>query len=228
MNSTDLVIMAGGEGRRLAPLTNILPKPLLWVDGKTILERIVEFFRWHGLGGNVYVIVKYKSDLIRSYVKQIGLKVELVEEDEYMGTAGGLSLIGDKLSSNFFMTNCDVLVEFDVQDALRGHIEGRYDMTIMSFMKEVAVPYGIFEFDDEGDICDFIEKPNMQLWANAGVYLMGHRVFDFLKPGRKNMDELFYDMMNTGTNVRVLPLPDGGFKDIGEFQYYREVLDKIC
>ncbi len=227
MNTTDLVIMAGGEGRRLAPLTNIIPKPLLWVDGKTILERVVEFFRWHGLGGTVYVIVKYKSELIRSYCEQIKLDVQLIEEEEYMGTAGGLSLVRERLSDNFILSNCDVLVDFDVKQVFSQHVREQRDMTILSFEKAVSVPYGIFEFDDDGNLEDFLEKPTINLWANAGVYIMARNVFSFLGPGRVGMDELFYNMINTGSNLQVVPLQEGGFKDIGEFQYYREVLSQL-
>jgi NDP-sugar pyrophosphorylase family protein len=222
--------MAGGEGRRLEPFTKIVPKPLLYVDGKSMLERVVEFFREQGVG-KIYLLTKYKADLIKAFVELSKIKdIEIVVEDEPLGTAGGLALIGDRLSSQFFVSNCDVLIDVDLRAFKDFCDEGEgADMGIVSFQKSVRVPYGIFEFDDAGDICDFLEKPTIQLWANAGVYLMTHRVFDFIKPGvAMGMDELFYSMLNSGSNVKVVPVDGAAFHDIGEFQYYKKVMEELC
>ena len=225
----DLVIMAGGEGRRLDPLTRIVPKPLLYMEDKTMLEHVIEFFRAQGVG-KVYIITKYKSDLIKSFIQCSGLKdIEVIVEDEPLGTAGGLSLIGDRLSSLFFVSNCDVLVDVDLKAFKDNCEEDKVDMGIIAFSKAVRVPYGIFEFDDDGELSDFLEKPNIQLWANAGVYLMTHKVFEYIRPGvRMGMDELFYNMINSGSHIRVVPVDGGSFKDIGEFQYYKKVLEELC
>jgi len=227
MNNIDLVIMAGGEGTRLHPFTKIVPKVLLYVDGKSMLEHTIDFFRGQGIG-KVYLLTKYKSDLVRAYIDYVGIDdIEIVEEETPMGTAGGLSLIGDRLSSRFFVSNCDMMVDVDLKELVDGHTQDGINMSIVSFNKPVSVPYGIFEFDDEGEIIDFLEKPTIQLWANAGVYLMDHSVFEYIKPGRMNMDELFHAMLNSGSNVRVVPIGENSFKDIGEFQYYKKVLEEM-
>lgn len=229
MRDFDLVIMAGGQGRRLEPFTKVVPKPLLYVDGKSMLEHVIAFFRSFGVG-RVYLLTKYKADLIKAYVACAGIEdIEVVIEDEPMGTAGGLSMIGDRLSSRFFVSNCDVLVNVDLRKFAAICGESGADLGIVSFNKPVRVPYGIFEFDDDGEIIDFLEKPTIQLWANAGVYLMNHRVFDFVKQGvHMDMNELFYSMLNSGSTIHIMPIEDGAFHDIGEFQYYKKVLEELC
>lgn len=225
----DLVIMAGGEGQRLRPLTHIVPKPLLWIEpGISIVERLISFFRSQGVG-RVYLIVKYKADLIRAFFQQNNLPdIEIIEEPEPMGTIGGLSLIGDRLSSKFWVTNCDILVDFDLSSVEKVHQEEGVDLTIISFEKKVDVPYGVFEFGEEGAICDFLEKPTICLWANSGVYLFSHRVLSMIPEGeRLNMDELFYAILKAeDMKANVFPVEENCFSDIGNFEAYKSILEK--
>lgn len=226
----DLVIIAGGEGQRLRPLTYIVPKPLLWVEpGVSIIEKVISSFRAVGIG-KVFVIVKYKAELMRAFFSQLELSdVEIIEESDYMGTIGGLGLIGDRLSSFFWVTNCDILVDFNFQQAQQQHIDDQLDLSIISFEKKVSVPYGVFEFAEDGSICDFLEKPKICLWANSGVYLFSHSVLPYIKKGEPmNMDELFYTLLKSeGVKINVFPVEEECFTDIGEFDAYKKILEKI-
>ena len=228
MSTVDLVIMAGGEGRRLEPFTKVVPKPLLYVDGQSILERTIQFFRAQGFAQRVFILTWYKSELIQAYINVSGLShVELVVEDEPLGTIGGIGLLRDRLSPTFFVSNCDIVIETDLNELMKNFREKQLDLSMCAFSKPIAVPYGIFEFDDDGYVTNLVEKPTIKLWANAGVYLMSRRVFEYITPGqRMNMDELFYSMMNSDMNLDVFPLD--GFHDIGEFQYYKKVLEELC
>lgn len=230
MQSIDLVIMAGGEGRRLEPFTKIVPKPLLYVEGESLLLRTIKYFRSQGIGEKVYLLTCYKTDLIQSYLDHAKIEnVEIIVEKEPLGTIGGISFIEDRLSHPFVVSNCDIVLKVEIKDFLNNFIESKKDWASMGFNKSVAVPYGIFEFDDTGLITNLIEKPTIKLFANAGVYFMTHRVFDYIRYGQKvNIDELFFNMMNSGDGMQVYPIDETAFYDIGEFKYYKRVLEELC
>ena len=126
-----IVIMAGGLGSRLKPITNVLPKPLIPLGGKTILEDIFNRFSNHGCD-TFYISVNYKADLIEYYIKNLNLpyNIHFFKEQMPLGTAGSLSLLKDKISETFFVSNCDILIEQDYSHILDYHRSNNNEITI--------------------------------------------------------------------------------------------------
>lgn len=224
----DLVIMAGGEGRRLQPLTNIVPKPLLTVGSdQTILEKIILFFS-KKVTGKIYILAKYKINLIRAFLDIQKFKnVVLVEEPEFMGTVGGIRLISDKLSDNFFVSNCDILVDIDLDLLVSQHVN-KYDLSAVAFQKNVELPYGIFQFDPEGSMVNFLEKPTVCLYANAGVYMMSKNIFSYFSTDKLGMDELIFNVLAQKKEINIYPISEECFHDIGQLPEYKKTLEGLC
>ena len=147
-----VVIMAGGEGTRLRPLTNVIPKPLVPIGEKTMIETIIDNFNKYNCF-KFYISVNYKSDLIRYYLeKNVSDNIQLnyFEEDHPLGTAGSLTLLQGKINETFFVSNCDILVEDDYYEILKYHRENNNELTVVAAVKNFSIPYGTIETGEEG------------------------------------------------------------------------------
>ena len=174
-----VVIMAGGLGTRLRPLTNVLPKPLLPIGEKTIIENIMQRFSEHGC--NEFIIsLNYKSDFIKHYIEMIKLKHNLnyVVEKKAMGTAGSLNLIKKHINSTFFVSNCDILIDEDYSEVLKYHNENGNDITIISALKNYMLPYGSIRTKSNGVLSSIDEKPNITFQVNTGMYILERHVLE--------------------------------------------------
>jgi NDP-sugar pyrophosphorylase family protein len=227
MNNLSLIIMAGGEGTRLRPLTRILPKPLLCIDNETIIEKIIDNFKASGIG-KIYLITKYLSELIILYCEKKKLEVDIIKENEYKGTIGGLKLLENNISDQFFISNCDIIANCNYEDVLKKHNENDCILTVITFEKNISVPYGIFEFTNEGKLLDIKEKPDVILYANAGIYLMNKRILSYINNNENvGMDVLITRLIDNKENIYVYPIKESDYYDIGEFQEYKKVLEKL-
>ncbi len=168
-----LVIMAGGKGTRLKPYTDILPKPLIPIEEKTITEYIMENFAKYGCK-DVTMIVNYKKDFIKAYFNdsEVGKDIRFIEELEYMGTGGGLKLLKDCITGTFFMSNCDILVDADYAEILQYHRMAGNIITLVCAGKKFQVPYGTIHLDESGQIAGLQEKPEFEYHVNTGLYLI--------------------------------------------------------
>jgi len=148
---TPVVIMAGGKGSRLDPFTRILPKPLLPVGNKTILETIIDKFLPHQIG-HFYLTVNYKSIVIKSYFDDLNPPYSLtyIEEDIPLGTAGALKFLESKVTKPFILTNCDILIDADYSDLVDYHNKEKNDITIVASLKHYNIHYGICEIENGG------------------------------------------------------------------------------
>ena len=137
-----LVIMAGGKGTRLYPYTKILPKPLIPIGEETITEKIINSFTRFGCK-RVIMILNYKANMIKSYMDDVkkDYDIEYVEEEEFLGTAGGLKLIRNKVDSRFFLSNCDILVDADFSSIVRNHVKSNNKITFVCSMKNIIIYY---------------------------------------------------------------------------------------
>lgn len=147
-----VVIMAGGEGTRLKPITNIIPKPLIPLGEKPILEWIIDSFNEVGVK-NFYLTVNYKQDMIRSYFANHphrDYSLNYFEENKPLGTAGSLHLLKGKLKETFFVTNCDILIKDDYSEMLKYHKSNGNELTAVSAVKHFKIPYGTLEFGENG------------------------------------------------------------------------------
>ena len=168
-----LVIMAGGKGTRLKPYTDILPKPLIPIGDKTITEHIMDRFAEYDCK-EVTMIVNYKKDFIKAYFKDVNTesKITFVEEEEYLGTGGGLRLLLDRLNSTFFMSNCDILIDADYDKMLQYHQTQGNLITMVCARRQFDIPYGTIQTDDEGLVTKLVEKPGFEYKINTGFYLI--------------------------------------------------------
>ena len=224
-NDTPVVIMAGGLGSRLAPFTKILPKPLLPIGDRTILEQIIETFTKQGFW-NFFIIVNYKRELMKAYFAEMDLPYQLtfIDEMQALGTAGGLCYLRDQINGAFILSNADVLLEIDYVNALAFHKAKDAVASIITVTSFTSVPYGVVEFDESDIVREVREKPNIKHNIVSGMYIFSNKIFDYIAPYTPlNMDKLLNMVMKTEGLVTAYK-SNGLLHDMGEFQEYRKFL----
>ena len=223
------VVMAGGEGTRLRPLTSNQPKPMVPIVGKPCMEHIVELLRDHGFE-DVIVTVAFLPQAIRSHFgdgESLGINVEYSVEESPLGTAGSVRLAADKLDDTFLVISGDALCDFDLGQLVKFHEQRGAAVTIGLKSVENPLEFGIVVTDDDGRIERFLEKPSWgQVFSdtiNTGVYVLEPEVlqhvptdrpFDFSK-------ELFPLLLEMGRPLYGLPM-EGYWQDIGNLDQYRQ------
>ena len=223
-----VVLMAGGLGRRLKPMTDECPKPLLKVGNKPILENILENFRENGFS-RFYISVNYMSDMIEEYFgdgSRWGVEIKYLYEDKKLGTAGAISLIKEKHSEPMFVMNGDLLTKVNFQQMLDFHIEHKADVTMGIREFDFQVPYGVVKRDDYRFV-DIIEKPVQKLFINAGIYILNPELLEMM-PGNS-----FYEMPNLlkyfkdqNKDIIVFPVREY-WLDIGHIDDYKQANEYI-
>lgn len=223
-----VVIMAGGKGTRLDPFTKILPKPLIPLGDKPIVEVIMDRFYEQGFH-RFKLVINHKKEMIKLYFSENKqpYEIELIEENEYCGTVGGLYLLKERINSTFILTNCDTLLEGDYDDFLNWHTENKNLLTIIGSHKEVAVPYGVLNMVN-GTLIEMIEKPQYDLFVNTGTYVMEPEILDFIGDNESlDIDKLIIKLRLTNENrVGVFPCW-GRWFDIGQWDEYRNTLKNM-
>ena len=223
-----VVIMAGGMGTRLKPITNIIPKPLIPLDEKTILEKIMDQFIEIGCD-NFYLSVNYKYELIDYYLKGLDTKynVEFFKENQPLGTIGSVSLLKNKLTKPFFVSNCDILIDQDYRDVYDYHIENNNVITIVTAVKTYNIPYGVVETGADGELIDLHEKPNKTYMINTGVYLLNHELIDEIPENTFfHITHLIEKIMKNGSKVGCFPVSEKSWTDIGDWNEYLKIINK--
>ena len=195
----DALIMAGGRGTRLQPLTFALPKPLLPVGGRPIIEIIIRQLRRFGFE-RAFVSVGHKGHLIRAYLSEAGIDgiaVEYVLEPEPLGTAGPLRLLPADVE-DLFMINGDILTRVDFAGVLRAHrAQSTASLTVVVHHHEVPLPYGVFDLDGDR-VAGIREKPVLRFPVATGMYALDRRAIDVLPQGRTDMPELINRLVAAG------------------------------
>ena len=184
-----VVLMVGGLGTRLRPLTEHTPKPMLKVGNKPILETIILNFKKYGFT-NIVLCVSYKSEIIEEYFKDgssFGVNIEYIHENKRMGTAGALSLIKEKLTEAFFVMNGDLLTNINFENMMDYHLSGESNATMGVREYDFQVPYGVVNVDDK-NILSIEEKPLYKFFVSGGIYVLDKKVLEFIP------DDEFYDM----------------------------------
>ena len=184
-----VVLMVGGLGTRLRPLTEHTPKPMLKVGDKPILETIILNFKKYGFI-NIILSVSYKAEIIEEYFKdgkEFGVNIEYIYENQRMGTAGALSLMRDKLDESFFVMNGDLLTNINFEEMMNYHISNGSEATMGVREYDFQVPYGVVNIDGN-NILGIEEKPVHNFFVSGGVYILNPKVLEFI-PNNK-----FYDM----------------------------------
>lgn len=218
--------MAGGKGTRLKPITNVIPKPLVPVGDKTILEVIMDQFE--GIGCHkFYMSVNYKADMMEYYLSQLDHKydIEFFMEDKPLGTIGSVSLLKGKITTPFFVSNCDSINEQDYRDVYDYHTNNHNDMTIVTMVKSFKIPYGVIETGEDGLMVNLKEKPEHTYMVNSGVYILNPELIDEIPEGEFfHITHLMEKVKACGGRVGCFPVSEDSWKDMGEWPEYLKMI----
>ena len=224
-----VVIMAGGKGTRLRPITNVIPKPLIPIGDKTILETILDQFEDIGCT-KFYMSVIYKADIIKYYLSQIDHKYNIVffQEDKPLGTIGSVSLLKGKINTPFFVSNCDSINEQDYRDVYDYHMSNHNDLTIVTMVKSFKIPYGVIETGEDGLMVSLSEKPELTYQVNTGVYILNPSCIDEIPEGEFfHITHLMERIKARGGRVGCFPVSEHAWKDMGEWHEYLKMISVL-
>ncbi|MDD3054326.1 MAG: nucleotidyltransferase family protein [Aliarcobacter sp.] len=202
-----VILMAGGLGTRLRPLTEDIPKPMLKVGNKPILETIIKNFALHGFV-NITISLNYKAEIIREYFKDgsdFGVNIDYVEESTRLGTAGALSLLEEQPNDPFFVMNADLLTDVNFSNLLDFHCLGNANATMCVREYEYQVPYGVIEIENSS-IASIVEKPIKKFFVNAGIYVLSPNIFEYI-PKNEFFDMPILFNILIGQQKKVLSFP---------------------
>ncbi len=223
--SNFVVIMAGGKGCRLDPFTKILPKPLIPIGDRPIIEIIMKNFQRCGFN-NFLLTLNYKAEMIKIYFSENpeGFNIYYTEEEKFLGTAGSLSLAKDKLHETFLVSNCDVIMEMDFEKLLNHHRHAGNHCTVVGVVKHMQIPYGVLETEN-GALVRLREKPEYDLVINSGIYALEPEVIGLIPENRPfDMPELLLAARAAGYKVGVYPVSSNWF-DVGQWEEYQRTLE---
>jgi dTDP-glucose pyrophosphorylase/CBS domain-containing protein len=221
------VVMAGGQGSRLRPLTENTPKPMLPVGGRPVLEHIVEQLRDEGIT-RIHVTTHYHADKIMRHFgggESFGVDIQYVNEDVPLGTGGALGLLAPP-DETVLVINGDILTHVDFRAMHNFHQDQQADMTIGVRRYDMQVPYGVVECDGV-NICALKEKPQLSFFVNAGVYLLEPSVFRLIPANQHlNITDLVSPLVAAGRTVVSYPICEY-WLDIGRLDDYRQAQEDV-
>lgn len=229
MRQVPVVIMAGGKGTRLYPYTKILPKPLIPIGDIPIMERIINAFYNYQVK-QFYVTVNYKKGMIKSYFNDLDVdyKLHYIEEEKPLGTAGSLGLIDAVFEKPIIVTNCDILIHADYADIYRYHCESDNEITIVTALKNIVVPYGVVHSSENGRIKSMEEKPKLSYFVNTGMYVLNPNLLNEIpKDTFFHMTHLSDKLLSEGRKVGMYPISEDSFLDMGEFEEMHRMEKKL-
>ena len=222
------IILAGGKGVRLAPLTAVIPKPLVPIGGMPVLEIVIRQLKVNGFH-RITLAVGYLADLIKAYFQdgsKWGVTIDYSCEAQPLGTAGPLSLI-DGLNETFLVMNADILTNMDYQGLIGCHREQGGVATIGAFERQVRIDLGVIVSNGNHRITDYIEKPTHTYLVSMGVYIFEPRVLEFLpEQGHMDFPDLVKRLLEANLPVNYCPF-SGYWLDIGRHEDYRQAAEEF-
>ncbi|MBK7094095.1 MAG: nucleotidyltransferase family protein [Saprospiraceae bacterium] len=228
LNSKDqfnipVVIMAGGKGTRLQPLTNVLPKPLIPIGEKSILENIMDSFVAHG-SNRFFISVNYKAEMIKYYFNELqnpDYQISYFTEDKPLGTAGSMFLLKGQINETFFVSNCDILIKNDYSGILDYHKKHKNEITIVSAFRHYPIPYGIIETSNNGRLKSITEKPELSFQINTGMYILEPELLDEIPENSFfHITDLIEKIKKRKGKIGVFPITEKSWIDIGGWDEY--------
>lgn len=218
-----VAIMAGGLGLRMKPLTNVIPKPLIPVGDSSILERIIANFADSGCR-DFFLCANYKAAMIDYYLSTVDLgpvNLTMVVEEAPLGTAGALRLLRGKVKETFYVSNCDILVDADYPALLAHHEDNGYQITLVSALKTMDIPYGVLHFSQEGALDWIEEKPIQSISVNTGMYVVDPSVLELIQDRESiGFPDLVDRARRAGGKIGVFPVSEKSWYDIGNWDEY--------
>jgi dTDP-glucose pyrophosphorylase len=227
--SHPVVIMAGGLGSRLKPFTDVLPKPLIPIGSKTVIERIIDQFLEHKIE-NYHISINHKSKILKAFFEELNpaYKVNFLYEEKPLGTGGSLFLLKNVIKSDFILTNCDVIFNIDLYDLSEFHKINKNLITIVASTKELTLPYGNLILDKKGNLQSTEEKPSFDFLVNTGMYIVSPEVLDTLQENVKiDFTEIIDRAIAENLKVGVYPINEDDWVDTGQWSEYKKAIDKL-
>ena len=220
------VILAGGKGTRLQPLTHSIPKPLLPIGKKPILEITLDQLKKVGCE-EIIITVEYKAELIKSYFqdgRHLGINIKYYHESGPSGTAGPLRLVEHMLQNDpFILMNGDLLTDLDISQIYRHHIESAAEITMATAHHNIHSPYGVIESNEDGSIKSINEKPNLSYLINAGIYVVSPSVLNLIPIGQQyGMPDLIQSMIDSHKHIETFHI-EGQWFDLGTMETYQKI-----
>ena len=225
------VILAGGKGTRLKPLTDTIPKPLLPIGKQPILEVAIEQLRdakFH----EVILTVEYKAELIRSYFRDgnhLGVHIKYHLENGPSGTAGPLKLVEHMLDSSPFITmNGDLLTNIDLANLYQAHLDSSAELTMATAIDTITSSYGVVDLTEDGVISSIREKPTFEFLINAGIYVVSPSALDIIPKGEFfDMPDLIQALIDQKRIVKTYHI-EGTWHDLGIMENYQRINRRIA
>lgn len=219
----DVVIMAGGKGSRLRPLTENVPKPLLKIGDKPIIEQNIDRLSSYGIS-NFWISINYLGEQIENYFKNgknKDINIDYVKEDEPLGTIGAVSKIDEFVHNTVLVTNSDILTNLDYEDFYLNFLESNADMAVMTIAFKVDIPYAVMEINN-GNINAFREKPTYTYYSNGGIYLIKKELLGIIPKNRfYNTTDLLEELILRDKKVISYPFA-GYWLDIGKHEDFEK------
>lgn len=222
-NNIPAVLMAGGEGTRLRPLTYQIPKPLIPINEKSISENIMDSFMKYGIDNFIFT-VNYKAHVIETYFNDRNYKIKFIREDKKTGTAGSLKLI-PSLPKTFIVNNCDVLFNIDYKSLVDEHLKEKNLITIVSATVIEETPYGVLNIENS-KVKSISEKPKNEFFINTGLYVLDKSVIDYIDKEYMDITELTDKVALNRGKVGYFPISDNSWDDMGNWKSYLNICQK--
>lgn len=218
------LILAGGKGRRLMPYTTIIPKPLMPIGDKAILEIVVQQLKYCGFN-EIILSIGHLGELMMAFFNngdKHGVKIDYVKENEPLGTAGPLSLVSDQMDETFLMMNGDILTDLDYSKLIDYHKQKNGILTVALNKRKVNIEFGVTKVDETHRIIDYIEKPSFDYLVSMGVYVFEKRVLDYIEPNQYlDFPDLVKKLIENDEIVNSYVF-DGYWLDIGRHDDYEK------
>lgn len=224
-----VVIMAGGLGTRLYPYTKILPKPLIPIGDIPIVEHIINKFNKSG-SDTFFLVVNHKKNMIKAYFNEFekNYRITYIEEDMPLGTGGGLSLLKGKIDSTFILSNCDILIDEDYEKIYNYHKSEKNLITMVCSLKNIKIPYGVIEINQNGEIESMKEKPELSFFTNTGMYIVEPKVIDELEDNRPvGFPDIIEMYRLVGEKIGVYPISENAWMDMGQLDEMEEMRKRL-
>jgi NDP-sugar pyrophosphorylase family protein len=218
------VILAGGKGTRLKPYSTVIPKPLVPIGNKAVLEILIGRLKKFGVR-DLTICVNHLAGLIKAYFgdgEKFGIEIEYSVEDKQLGTVAPIKLVKG-LPENFFVMNGDLLTDLDFKKLYNNHLENKTLMTIAIYKRTSKIDFGVIDVDKVNNIVKgFKEKPEYELNVSMGVYILNKKVLEIIPENKKfGFDDLVLEMLKKGQTIKVYPY-SGYWLDIGRPDDYEK------
>ena len=225
--NTLIVIMAGGVGKRLLPLTKFKPKALIEIGNEPMIKRIIEKMIVSGFD-NFTISINYKKDLIKKFINKnypTSVNFNYIEEKKPLGTIGSVKLIKNDASIEYFIViNCDTFVTFDFKEAIMFHQKNNSDITVITSKKDLKLPFGQIKKTKSNKIINILEKPNFEFILNVGCYILNKNITKFI-PSNKPFDapDLLNKVIKKGLRVYSYDIQNYDWMEIGHLDSLSEI-----